>query len=43
MLFQPFELVIIFGAALGSFVIANPLTVVVGTLKSIGPLIRGQP
>ena len=41
-LFQPFELVIIFGAALGSFVIANPLPVVIGTLKSMGPLLKGS-
>ncbi|MFO1145157.1 MAG: flagellar motor stator protein MotA [Rhodospirillales bacterium] len=40
-LFQPFELIIILGAALGSFVIANPLPVVTGTLKAFGPLLRG--
>ena len=36
-LFQPFELAIILGAALGSFVIANPLPVVIGALKSMAP------
>lgn len=41
-LFQPFELVIILGAALGSFVIANPLPIVTGTLKSFGPLLKGS-
>jgi len=41
-LVQPFELVIILGAALGSFVIANPLPVVMGTLKSFGPLLKGS-
>ncbi|HYN38046.1 MAG TPA: flagellar motor stator protein MotA [Rhodospirillales bacterium] len=41
-LFQPFEFIIIFGAALGSFIIANPLPVVMGTLKSIGPLLKGS-
>jgi chemotaxis protein MotA len=41
-LFQPFEFVIIFGAALGSFVIANPMPVVIGTLKSFGPLLKGS-
>lgn len=41
-LFQPFELVIILGAALGSFVIANPMPIVIGTAKSIGALLKGS-
>lgn len=41
-LFQPFEFIIIFGAALGTFVMANPMPVVMGTLKSIGPLLKGS-
>lgn len=41
-LFQPFEFVIIFGAAIGAFLIANPLPIVIGTLKSIGPLLKGS-
>ena len=32
-LFQPFEFVIIFGAAIGAFVISNPLPVVIATAK----------
>lgn len=41
-LFQPFELIIILGAALGSFVIANPLPIVIGTAKSMGALLKGS-
>jgi len=41
-LFQPFEFIIIFGAALGTFVIANPLPIIMGTLKSVGPLLSGS-
>lgn len=41
-LFQPFEFIIIFGAAAGSFIIANPLPVIMGTLKSFGPLLSGS-
>jgi chemotaxis protein MotA len=41
-LFQPFEFVIILGAALGSFIIANPMPVVVGSLKSFGTLLKGS-
>ncbi len=40
-LWQPFEVVIICGAALGAFIIGNPKTVVVGVLKSFGPILRG--
>lgn len=41
-LFQPFELVIILGAGLGSFIIANPLPVVLGTVRSVSPLLKGS-
>ena len=41
-LFQPFEFVIIFGAALGSFVISNPMPVIMGTLKSFAVLLKGS-
>ena len=40
-LFQPFEFVIIAGAALGSFVISNPKSVIGGTAKSFGTLLKG--
>lgn len=40
-LWQPFELVIILGAAGGGFVIANPMSVVVKSLKSIPALFTG--
>jgi chemotaxis protein MotA len=41
-LFQPFEFVIIFGAAIGAFVISNPLPVVIATAKSFGTLLKGS-
>ena len=41
-LFQPFEFVIIFGAAIGAFIISNPLPVVIGTAKSVGALLKGS-
>lgn len=40
-LWQPFEFVIIFGAAIGAYVIANPAPVLGGTLKSLGKLFKG--
>ncbi len=40
-LFQPFELLIIGGSALGAMVISNPMHVTVGVLKSMGPLFAG--
>ncbi|AFL72421.1 flagellar motor stator protein MotA [Thiocystis violascens] len=41
-LWQPFELVIILGAALGGFIIANPMRVVLKSLKSIPSLFTGS-
>jgi chemotaxis protein MotA len=41
-LFQPFEFLIIFGSALGAFVIANPKKVLGGAAKSLGKLLRGS-
>ena len=41
-LFQPFEFVIIFGAAIGAFIISNPLPVVIGTAQSVGALLKGS-
>lgn len=40
-LWQPSEFLIIFGAAFGSFVIGNPKSVLRGTVKAIGPMLKG--
>ena len=40
-IWQPLEFVIIFGAAVGSFVIGNPGTVLKGTAKALGKLFKG--
>ncbi|SDG89701.1 flagellar motor stator protein MotA [Roseospirillum parvum] len=40
-LWQPFEFVIIFGAAIGSFIIGSPTSVIKGTMKAIGPMMKG--
>jgi len=42
LLIQPFELVIIGGAALGAFISANPKSVVITAFKSFGTLLRGS-
>lgn len=41
-LWQPFEFVIIFGAGIGAFIIGNPGSVLKGTLKSFGKLLKGS-
>ncbi len=41
-LWQPLEFVIIFGAAIGAFVIGNPKTVLSGTANAFGPLLKGS-
>lgn len=41
-LWQPAELVIIGGAAVGSFLIANPKKVAIGSLKKIGSVFTGK-
>lgn len=41
-LWQPYELVIIGGAASGAFVISNPSKVVIATLKGIPALLKGD-
>ena len=41
-LWQPFEFVIIFGCAIGAFVVANPKQILTGTAKSFGKLIKGS-
>ena len=40
-LWQPFEFVIIFGSAIGAFIIASPKRVMTATIKSLGKLIKG--
>lgn len=40
-LWQPIEFIIIFGGAIGAFIIGNPKSVIVGTMKSFGMLLRG--
>jgi chemotaxis protein MotA len=42
-LFQPFELLIIFGASCGAFIISNPMPVVKRTLGALGLLLKGSP
>ena len=42
-LWQPYELVIILGAALGAFVIANPVSVLLDTLRCLLAIGRGRP
>lgn len=41
-LYQPAEVVIICGAAFGAMVVANPLSVTLGVLKSAGSLLTGS-
>ncbi len=41
-LWMPFEFVIIFGAGIGAFIIANPKPVLGGTAKSLGKLLKGS-
>ncbi|MGF1639344.1 MAG: flagellar motor stator protein MotA [Rhodospirillales bacterium] len=40
-LWQPFEFVIIFGCAIGAFVVSNPKPILTGTVKSFGKLLKG--
>ena len=42
-LWQPFELVIIVGAAIGAFIISNPTKVIRETMKSILQMVSGKP
>ena len=42
-LYQPLEVLIILGSAIGAFVISNPSTVVIGTLKQCSRLLKGSP
>ena len=42
-LFQPYELLIILGAAIGGMVVANPLSITIATFKSVGGLLKASP
>ena len=42
-LMQPFEVLIICGAAFGAFLIANPKSVIMGVFKSPGRVLKGPP
>jgi chemotaxis protein MotA len=42
-LFQPFELLIIGGSAIGAMVVANPLSVTIASFKGMGGLIKPSP
>jgi len=41
-LWQPFEILIILGGAIGAFIITNPTKIVFGTLKGVLNLFKGQ-
>lgn len=41
-LWQPFEILIILGGAIGAFIVTNPAKVVFGTIKGIFALLKGQ-
>ncbi|WP_207477344.1 flagellar motor stator protein MotA [Arenibaculum pallidiluteum] len=41
-LWQPFEILIILGAAIGSYVVANPMSVLRDTTVTIGSLLKGR-
>lgn len=40
-LFQPVEFLIIFGGALGAYIINNPKRVIIGGFKSVGTMLKG--
>ncbi len=42
-LFQPAELVVIFGAAFGSMLVANPMSIVTALIKSVLGVLKGSP
>ncbi|MFQ5783442.1 MAG: flagellar motor stator protein MotA [Alphaproteobacteria bacterium] len=42
-LWQPFEFIIIFGAAIGGFITSNPKEVLLATLKNIALVFKGPP
>lgn len=42
-LWQPFEFIIIFGAAIGAFIIGSPMTVIKGVLGGMKTLVAGLP
>ncbi len=42
-LFQPYELLIILGSAIGTLLVANPLPVVIGIIKAMMGILKGSP
>jgi chemotaxis protein MotA len=42
-LFQPYELLIILGSAIGTLLVANPLPVVIGIVKAMLGILKGSP
>lgn len=42
-LFQPYELLIILGSAIGTLLVANPLPVVIGIIKAMRGILKGSP
>ena len=42
-LFQPYELLIILGSAVGTLLVANPLPVVIGIIKAMMGILKGSP
>src|SRR5690606_18970008 len=42
-LWQPFELLIILGSAIGAMIVSNPLSVTIGAFKGIGGLMKPSP
>jgi chemotaxis protein MotA len=42
-LFQPYELIIILGAAIGSMIVSNPLSVTIASFKAVGGLLKASP
>src|SRR5881392_2588999 len=42
-LFQPYEMLIIMGAAMGTLLIANPLSVVMGVAKGVMGILKSSP
>jgi chemotaxis protein MotA len=42
-LWQPFEYLIIIGAAIGAFIVSNPKPILAGTAKQVGRVLKGPP
>jgi chemotaxis protein MotA len=42
-LFQPYELIIILGAAIGAMIVSNPLSITIASFKAVGGLMKASP